>query len=111
MHDDVKAERRTPSGRRDQTGKFQKYADRYKGKYKYRTNREIDLGSDRGAALSGSWVLCGDHGLVPVVGFSYGQMRLGCKCSRAGLPPQTQLHRVAKIERRARADAQREMGL
>jgi hypothetical protein len=104
-------EPRTPSGRKSQAGKFRKYGDRYKGKYKYRTNREIDLGSDRGAAVSGSWVLCTDHGLVPVVDFSYGQMRLGCRCSRAGLPPQIRLHRVAKIEKTARADAHREMGL
>jgi hypothetical protein len=64
-----------------------------RSKYRNPTNQEVDLRADRGLAISGSsWVLCAQHGIVPVVAFSHNRMRLGCGCSRSGSCPRTQQH-------------------
>jgi hypothetical protein len=66
---------------------------KYRNNYRNPTNLELDLSSDRGLAVSGSWLLCTTHGIVPVIDFSHNQMRLGCGCCRPGTSPRTQLHR------------------
>lgn len=57
------------------------------GSWLYEDNRP-----DRGAATGRAYVLCIKHGLVPVVGFSYNQMQLGCGCRRDGSTPRLRLH-------------------